>query len=176
MFQSPPRAAREWGDLVRAATSYEGPWPRISVWHGTSDKIVVPANAREILKQWTDVHGLSSTPSIEAKVDGYRRQVWLSDEQEELIESFAIDIGHGTPLATGDDADEQCGVAGSFLLDVGISSSHHIAKFLPLRRTALRLRGLRRRRFSPVSIVTSGPRKLCTSLRSHKAKFYRTRL
>jgi poly(hydroxyalkanoate) depolymerase family esterase len=82
MFQSPPRAAREWGDLVRAATSYGGPWPRISVWHGTSDKIVVPANAREILKQWTDVHGLSSTPSIEAKVDGYRRQVWLSDEQE----------------------------------------------------------------------------------------------
>jgi feruloyl esterase len=132
MFQSSPRAAREWGDLVRAATSYGGPWPRISVWHGTSDKIVVPANAREILKQWTDVHGLSSTPSIEAKVDGYRRQVWLSDEQEELIESFAIDIGHGTPLATGDDADEQCGVAGSFLLDVGISSSHHIAKFFDL--------------------------------------------
>jgi len=48
-----------------------------------------------------------------------------------LIESFAIDIGHGTPLATGD-ADEQCGVAGSFLLDVGISSSYHIAKFFRL--------------------------------------------
>src|SRR5207302_10206849 len=49
----------------------------------------------------------------------------------ELIESFAIDIGHGTPLATGD-GDEQCGAAGSFLLDVGISSSYHIAKFFSL--------------------------------------------
>ena len=86
MFQSPPRSAREWGDLVRAATPYRGPWPRISVWHGTSDKMVVPSNAREILKQWTDVHGLSATPWSEARVDGYPRQVWLSNVQEELIE------------------------------------------------------------------------------------------
>jgi feruloyl esterase len=61
MFQSPSRSAREWGDLVRAAAPYGGPWPRISVWHGTADKIVVPSNAREILKQWTDVHGLSTS-------------------------------------------------------------------------------------------------------------------
>jgi poly(hydroxyalkanoate) depolymerase family esterase len=131
MFQSPPRSAREWGDLVRAASSYRGSWPRISVWHGTSDKVVIPSNAREILKQWTDVHDLSAMPSTQARVDGYPRQVWRDDTGEELIESFAIDIGHGTPLATGD-ADEQCGVAGSFLLDVGISSSYHIAKFFRL--------------------------------------------
>ncbi len=66
MFQSPSRSAREWGDLVRAAAPYGGPWPRISVWHGTADKIVVPSNAREILKQWTDVHGLPGMPSMEA--------------------------------------------------------------------------------------------------------------
>jgi hypothetical protein len=37
-------------------------------------------------------------------------------------------MAHGTPLATGDGYDE-CGAAGPFLLDVGISSSYHIAKF-----------------------------------------------
>jgi poly(hydroxyalkanoate) depolymerase family esterase len=131
MFQSPSRSAREWGDLVRAAAPYGGPWPRISVWHGTADKIVVPSNAREILKQWTDVHGLSGMPSMEATVAGYPRQVWLNDAGEELIESFAINIGHGTPLATGT-ADGECGVAAPFLLDAGISSSHHIAKFFRL--------------------------------------------
>src|ERR1700738_912044 len=131
MFQSPSRSAREWGDLVRAAAPYGGPWPRISGWHGTAAKIVVPPNAREILKQWTDVHELPGMPSMEGSVAGYPRQVWLNDAGEELIESFAINIGHGTPLATGD-ADEQCGVAGSFLLDVGISSSYHIAKFFNL--------------------------------------------
>jgi poly(hydroxyalkanoate) depolymerase family esterase len=131
MFQCPPRSAREWGDLVRAASSHRGPWPRVSVWYGTSDRIVVPSNAREILKQWTNVHGLSIAPSVEARVDGYPRQVWVSNAGEETIESFAIDIGHGTPLATGH-ADDQCGVAGAFLLDVGISSSYHIAKFFGL--------------------------------------------
>jgi len=131
MFQCPPRSAREWGDLVRAASSHRGPWPRVSVWYGTSDKIVVPSNAREILKQWTDIHGLSIAPSIQARVDGYPRQVWVGNAGEETIESFAIDIGHGTPLATGDE-DKQCGAAGAFLLDVGISSSYHIAKFFGL--------------------------------------------
>ena len=131
MFQSPSRSAREWGDLVRAAAPYGGPWPRISVWHGTADKIVVPSNAREILKQWTDVHGLPGMPSREANVAGYPRQVWLNDAGEELIEFFAINIGHGTPLATGS-ADGECGVAGPFLLDAGISSSYHIANFFRL--------------------------------------------
>ena len=37
----------------------------------------------------------------------------------------------GTPLATGD-ADFECGTAGPFLLEVGISSSFHIAKFFGL--------------------------------------------
>jgi feruloyl esterase len=131
MFQCPPRSAREWGDLVRAASPHRGPWPRISVWHGTSDKIVVPSNAREILKQWTDVHGLAIAPSMDARVDGHPRQVWVGNAGEEIIESFAIDIGHGAPLATGPD-DQHCGAAGAFLLDVGISSSYHIAKFFGL--------------------------------------------
>jgi feruloyl esterase len=37
-------------------------------------------------------------------------------------------MAHGTPLATGP-SDEHVGVPGDFLLDVGISSSYHIAKF-----------------------------------------------
>jgi hypothetical protein len=40
-------------------------------------------------------------------------------------------MAHGTPLATGA-ADEECGAAGPFLLEVGISSSYHIAKFFGL--------------------------------------------
>ena len=54
MFQSPSRSAREWGDLVRKASPHRGPWPRVSIWHGNADKTVIPSNALEILKQWTD--------------------------------------------------------------------------------------------------------------------------
>jgi feruloyl esterase len=132
MFQCPPRAAHEWGDLVRRASAHEGPWPRVSVWHGGADATVIPFNAIEIVKQWTDVHGLPSKPSFQAVVDGYPRQVWVNDTGDELIESYSIpNMAHGTPLAMGE-ADEQCGAAGPFLLEVGISSSYHIAKFFGL--------------------------------------------
>jgi poly(hydroxyalkanoate) depolymerase family esterase len=129
MFQCPPRPASAWGDLVRGASPHKGPWPRVSVWHGGADATVIPSNASEIVKQWTDVHGLPVAPTARAIVDGYPRQVWVNADGDELIESYTItNMAHGTPLATGA-ADHECGAAGPFMLEVGISSSYHIAKF-----------------------------------------------
>lgn len=132
MSDGADRPASTWGDLVRAAAPHRGPWPRISIWHGSADTIVTPANAREIVKQWTDVHGLPVVPSAESLVDGYPRKVWINGAGDELIESYAIThMAHGAPLATGN-AEDKCGKAGPFLLEVGISSSYHIAKFFGL--------------------------------------------
>ncbi len=138
MFQSPPRPASAWGDLVRAASSHQGPWPRVSVWHGGVDATVIPSNAGEIIKQWTDIHGLPLAPSSKSVVDGYPRQVWVNVAGDEVIESYTItNMAHGTPLATGE-ADHECGAAGPFLLEVGISSSYHIASFFGLTGAAAR--------------------------------------
>ncbi len=129
MFQVRGRSAPEWGDLVRAASPHQGPWPRISVWHGSADVVVKPENADEIVKQWTDVHGIDCRPAPTETVDGYPRQVWRNRAGDAIIESYTIpSMPHGTPLATGD-SHECCGVPGAFLLEVGISSSYHIAKF-----------------------------------------------
>jgi hypothetical protein len=90
---------------------------------------VVSANADEILKQWRDVHGLPEQPASEGQVNGHRRQAWRDSKGEDVIESFTIaGMAHGTPLATGD-GDDAYGAAGPFLLDVGISSTYHIARF-----------------------------------------------
>ena len=132
MMQSPPRPAREWGDLVRKASNHGGPWPKVSVWHGSADRTVNPANASEIVKQWLDVHGLPTTPMSEADVDGYPRQVWWNADGETMIESYTItDMAHGTPLGIADN-DERYGAQGAFLIEAGISSSHHIASFFGL--------------------------------------------
>ena len=132
MLQCPPRPAHAWGDLVRGASPHNGPWPRVSVWHGGGDATVIPSNAREIVKQWTNVHGLPVAPTAQTIVDGHPRQVWVNSDGDELIESYTItNMAHGTPLATGG-ADHECGAAGPFLLEVGISSSYHIAKFFGL--------------------------------------------
>jgi len=129
MYQSPTRSAHEWGELVRKASSHRGPWPRVSVWHGNADKTVIPSNAQEILKQWTEVHGLPLSSSVTTRVDGFPREVWINEVGDELIEAYTItNMAHGTPLAIGE-AEGACGTPGPFLLAVGISSSYHIAKF-----------------------------------------------
>jgi poly(hydroxyalkanoate) depolymerase family esterase len=132
MFQSSSRAAGELGDLVRHASDHQGPWPKLSVWHGSADRTVNPANANEIVKQWLDVHGLPAAPMSEAEVDGYPRQVWWNADGETVIESYTItDMAHGTPLGIGDN-DEHYGAQGAFLIEAGISSSYHIAHFFGL--------------------------------------------
>jgi len=157
MFQGSVRPAREWGDLVRQASPHRGPWPRVSVWHGDADATVRPENAGEIIKQWTDVHGLDPAPTRTEIVDGYPRQVWRNGAGEIAIESYTIaGMAHGTPLATGDDH-AHVGAAGVFLLDVGISSSYHIAKFWGLTREK-RVLGSRDRELA--SLVPKAPREV----------------
>jgi poly(hydroxyalkanoate) depolymerase family esterase len=132
MLQSPSRPAGELGDLVRKASKHKGPWPRISVWHGSADRTVNPANADEIVKQWLDLHHLPAAPMSEGTVDGYPRQIWWDADGETAVESYTItDMAHGTPLGLADN-DERYGAQGAFLIEAGISSSYHIANFFGL--------------------------------------------
>ena len=136
MFQGQTRSAQEWGGLVRNASPHRGPWPKVSVWHGSADTTVKPMNAGEIIKQWTDVHGLKPSPSFSETVDGYPRRVWTNASGEDVIEEYVITgMAHGTPLAVGND-ENSYGAAGPFLLDVGISSSYRIAEFWGLTEQA----------------------------------------
>ena len=130
MFQGKPRPAARVGRPGANASPHTGPWPRISVWHGDSDATVNAGRTpAEILKQWTDVHGLSLDPTEEKTVDGIPRKVWRGRDGSELIEEYSIPgMAHGTPLAIKG-AENALGEAGPFMLDVGIASSYHIAKF-----------------------------------------------
>jgi poly(hydroxyalkanoate) depolymerase family esterase len=132
MFHSPERPARELGDLVRQASDHRGPWPKLSVWHGSADRTVNPGNADEIVKQWLDLHDLPHVAMAEANVDGYPRQSWWNRDGETVVESYTItDMAHGTPLGIADN-EQRYGMEGAFLIEAGISSSYHIAKFFGL--------------------------------------------
>jgi poly(hydroxyalkanoate) depolymerase family esterase len=132
MSASRTRSATELGDLVRKATSHKGKWPKVSVWHGTADRTVYPGNADEIVKQWLDVHGLPLEPMSQATVDGHPREVWWGADGETLVESYTIaDMAHGTPLGIAE-TDKRYGTQGAFMIEAGISSSYHIAKFFGL--------------------------------------------
>jgi poly(hydroxyalkanoate) depolymerase family esterase len=113
--------------LVRDASDHEGPWPALSIWHGTADFTVVPANADATLSQWLGLHELETMPSRTEHVSGHRRQVWTDRQGREVIERFDIqNMGHGTPLDIIEPSHE---MAGAFMIHAGISSSRHIAAF-----------------------------------------------
>jgi hypothetical protein len=129
MFTEQAHAAQALGDRVRAASRHRGPWPKISVWHGASDPIVKSSNGEDIIRQWSNVHGLSDNPSYQELIGRHTRRIWNDANGTALIEAFSIGgMAHGVPLATTMGA-ESCGAAGAFFLDVGISSTHHIARF-----------------------------------------------
>ena len=135
MFAEEGHAAPALGDRVRAASGHRGPWPKISVWHGTSDPIVKPSNGEAIIRQWTNVHGLSDSPAYHELIGSHTRRVWSDEEGNALIEAFSISgMAHGVPLGTMTGG-ESCGTAGAFFLDVGISSTHHIARFWGLNES-----------------------------------------
>ena len=152
MFTEQGHAAQALGDRVRAASRHRGPWPKISVWHGANDPIVRPSNGEDIIRQWTNVHGLSERPSHHEFIENHTRRVWSDANGKVLIEAFSISgMSHGVPLATA--AEESCGSAGAFFLDVGISSTHHIARFWRLRESTVEVP----RAAAPVSAMIEIP-------------------
>ena len=137
-FQShkpaPNRTAQDWGDRVRAAfPGFAGPWPRVSIWQGDADGTVDPPNARELVEQWTDVHGIDAIADEEEDLGPVVRQRFAEAEGSVEVESYTLaGFGHATPIDP-DAAEEACGQDGEpFILDADICSTHAIARFFGL--------------------------------------------
>ena len=121
----------ELAELVRGASPHRGPWPVLSVWHGSGDATVNPANASAIVGQWRSLHGVGREPTRTEMVDGHPRRAWCDRSGREVVEEYSIaGMGHGTPLDTG--GAQGCGTAGAFMLEAGISSTDHICRFFGL--------------------------------------------
>ncbi|WP_166028674.1 alpha/beta hydrolase family esterase [Streptomyces chilikensis] len=130
MYNATPRTPKQWGDAVRSASGgWTGPWPRVAVWHGTSDTTVVPANATQSRDQWTDVWGLGQTPSSTASLPGNTTQAVYTDARGvPAVTTFTVSgMGHGTAVDPGSGT-QQCGTAGTYYLDT-ICSSYYTALF-----------------------------------------------
>lgn len=119
----------QWGDKVRSASTWTGPWPKVSIWHGTSDTTVVPMNMTETMEQWTNVHGIDQTADVSDTIKGYPHKVYKNASGAALVETFSLtSMGHGQPVDPGTGTD-QCGVAGAYILDVNICASYFISQF-----------------------------------------------
>lgn len=113
---------------AQKASPQSGRGPTLSVWHGTRDFIVDPANADVIVDQWLDLNGLGSSVGRVETIDGHQREVWSDADGRDLVEKYDVrGMGHGTPIDTrGSDA---CGTAGPHMLEANICSTRRIAAF-----------------------------------------------
>lgn len=117
------KSASEWGDLARkAAPDHSGARPKVSVWHGTGDTTVVPMNAEESVKQWTDVLGADQEADTTEELQGGTTRSDFGDaDGDVVVRSYLVDgMPHGSPVKP----DEGCGTAGEHFLDTICSTKH----------------------------------------------------
>ncbi|SEG43496.1 esterase, PHB depolymerase family [Nonomuraea solani] len=94
------KTPQQWGDLVRGAyPGYSGPRPRMQIWHGTEDSTLRYPNFQEQIKQWTNVHGLSQTPSLtDQPQSGWTRTRYGGTGTMAAVEAISLQgVGHSLP-------------------------------------------------------------------------------
>jgi poly(hydroxyalkanoate) depolymerase family esterase len=94
------RTPQEWGDAVRQAfPGYTGPRPRIQLWHGTADTLVPYSLLQEEIEQWTNVFGLSQTPtSTDTPQPNWNRRRYADTAGTVQVEAYSIQgAGHSLP-------------------------------------------------------------------------------
>ena len=95
------RTPQQWGDLVRNAyPGYSGKRPRMQTWHGTNDEILRYPNFGEQIKQWTNVHGLSQTPTFtDTPQAGYTRTRYGGSGGQAPVEAISMQgVPHNLPV------------------------------------------------------------------------------
>ncbi|MBN9511496.1 MAG: PHB depolymerase family esterase [Alphaproteobacteria bacterium] len=94
-------------------------WPRLSVWHGTADRVVDPANGDALVAQWGAAIGLGPEPDAESEpAPGLRRRVWGRALEQWSLRGF----GHAFPVLDGSPADP-------YVVPAGIAASEAMARF-----------------------------------------------
>lgn len=122
------KTPQQWGDLVRgSAPGWNGPWPRVAIWQGTSDPTVIPANANQLRDQWTNVWGISQPPSGTTSLPGgTTHEVYNDADGKPAVETYTISgMGHGLAVSPGS-GEDQCGATGAYFLS-SICSSYYTA-------------------------------------------------
>jgi poly(hydroxyalkanoate) depolymerase family esterase len=119
----------QWGDLVRGATSHAGPWPKVSIWHGTEDGTVRPMNMTELMEQWTDVHGTDQYADVQETVQGYPHRVYTNASGVAVVETYELTgLDHAQAVDLGAAA-ERCGSEASYIKDWNICAAYYMGHF-----------------------------------------------
>lgn len=115
-----------WGDLVRGAyAGWSGARPKVAIWHGQSDTTVAPLNGVELRDQFTNVNGVSQTPTSTGTI---APGVTWEDYGGRVRLTKVAGMSHGTAVDPGTAAN-QCGTAGAYFIDTVCAAYYDVAFF-----------------------------------------------
>jgi len=128
------KSPQEWGDLVRGEyPGFTGSYPRLAIFHGTSDIVINENNAEEMMKQFTNLHGCDQTADYDNSsfngnsVVGLKQ--YFNTGGQIVVERYTIsNMAHGIAVDPGS-CFEQGGDADGTAFDVDFYSSYWAAKF-----------------------------------------------
>ena len=120
----------QWESRARilAPAGYAGPWPRLSVWHGTADQVVNDGNAALLVQQWRALHGLATAPDSTASLgeDHVRYAAWSHAGVLPGVERWTLSgVDHAYPIGPG-------GRPGRWVTPTAIDATAEIAAFFGL--------------------------------------------
>ncbi|KAI0156500.1 carbohydrate esterase family 1 protein [Xylariaceae sp. FL1272] len=90
-------SADQWKQVVLDMyPGYDGPRPKMQIWHGSADTTLAPQNYQEEIKQWTGVFNVSETATSTASnspQSGYT----TSNYGDHVQGIYAQGVGHSVP-------------------------------------------------------------------------------
>ncbi|MEV0757915.1 PHB depolymerase family esterase [Streptosporangium sp. NPDC050280] len=96
------KTAQQWGDQARSMyPGYTGRYPRMQLWHGSTDTTLHYNNFGEEIKQWTNLHGLSQTPAFtDRPQSNWTRTRYGVTSAQATVEGISISgVGHQLPMS-----------------------------------------------------------------------------
>jgi poly(hydroxyalkanoate) depolymerase family esterase len=101
-------------------------WPRISIWQGTGDRTVTPANADQLAAQFAELHGIAGAGEELPPQPGQTGKGWHRGRGMEIELHSIAGMEHGYPIPAGSPTDR-------FILPVGVDATQAIAMFWGLQ-------------------------------------------
>ena len=128
MRNGPRDSGRQLAARVSSAALSTGPWPRVSIWHGTADRTVALANGAAMCAQWLNVHGLADAVPLVEVDTRLQRSSWRDADGSAVVEYVELrGMGHGATIDLT--ADDPVGYAAPFVLDAGVAASVELCAF-----------------------------------------------
>jgi poly(hydroxyalkanoate) depolymerase family esterase len=125
--------AQQWGDLARSGyPGYNGPRPKVQIWHGSADTLIYLPNQYQQVMQWTNANAIDAVVDWSDYLLGQPRNTYNTFTGFTRVQTVTVQgMGHAIAVDPGF-GPWQCGATGTYAADFNICAAYWIANFFGL--------------------------------------------